>query len=95
MSQCCALSAPQDTIGILGSKRSVSSKSREALLLLYSAPVRLHLECCIQFWALQVKKDEELLERVQQRAVKMIRGLERLFCEERLRELGLFSLKKR
>jgi len=57
--------------------------------------VRPHLEYSVQLWSPQHKKDMDLLDRVWRRATKMVRGLEHLFYDKRLRELKLLTLKNR
>ena len=95
MSQQCALVAKKAG-GMVGRmKRSVASRAREVILPLCCALIRPQLEYCIQVWAPWYKTDVDLLERVQQKATKMIEGLEHLPSVESLRDLGLFSLAER
>ena len=49
----------------------------------------------IQAWSPWTAQDKEVLEKVQQRAIKMISGLRASEYEDRLKELGLTTLEER
>ena len=61
-----AAKAANKILGMI--KRTFTCKSEEIILQLYKSLVRPRLEYCIQAWCPHLRKDIDLLEKVQRRA---------------------------
>ena len=73
-------------------RRTFLCKDKELILQLYKSLARPRLEKCIQAWRPYLKKDINVLERVQKRTTKLISGLSEMGYEKRLKILGLTTL---
>lgn len=67
----------------------IASQSKEMILLLYSVFVWSHLLYCVQFWTPQYRSDVKILESVQRRPEKLVKGLEGMSYEDKLRTLAV------
>ena len=76
-------------------RRNISYKDKSLIVPLYKAIIRHHLEYFIQAWSPYLRKDIDMLDKIQSRATKLIPGLRDLRYEERLKECGLTTLKTR
>jgi hypothetical protein len=93
-SQCRA--AARTAQAVLGQiTRAFHYRDRHVFVKLYKQYVRPHLEFCTQAWAPWHEEDKLILEKVQQRAVKMVSGLRAESYEDRLKELEMDTLEER
>ena len=76
-------------------RRNITYKEKSLIVPLYKAIVRHHLEYCIQAWSPYLRRDVDMLDKIQRRAIKLIPGLRALRYEERLKECGLTTLETR
>ena len=76
-------------------RRNITYKEKRLIIPLYKAIVRPHLEYCIQAYNPYLRKDIYMLEKIQRRTTKLIRGLRDLTYQERLKECGLTTLETR
>ena len=88
-----AASKANQVLGMI--RRNITYKDKSLIVPLYKAIVRPHLEYCIQAWSPYLRKDIDMLEKIQRRATKLIPGLRDLRYEERLKECGLTTLETR
>ena len=75
-------------------KRNIEFKSKQNMIRLYKSLVRPRLEFCIQVWSPYLRKDD-MIERFQRRATKLIEGYGKLSYTDRLYRTKLIPLEKR
>ena len=92
VSEQCRIAASK-VLGMI--RRNITYKEKSLIIPLYKAIVRPHLEYCIQAWNPHLRKDVDMLEKIQRRATKLIPELSDLTYEERLKECGLTTLETR
>ena len=88
-----AASKGNQIIGMI--RINITYKENSLIVPLYKAIVRPHLEYCIQAWNPRLRRDIDMLEKIQRRATKLIPGLRDLRYEERLKKCGLTTLETR
>lgn len=76
-------------------QRNFHYRDRITFLKLYKQYVRPHLEFSVPAWSPWLAGDREVLEKVQEKAVKMVTGLKAVSYEDRCAELGLETLQVR
>lgn len=91
----CVKAAGTATAKLNQIRKNFHYRDRHVFLRLYKQYVRPHLEFAVPAWSPWLKGDIETLEKVQEKAVKMVAGLESRDYEDRCRELGLDTLEKR
>ena len=74
--------------------KSVTYRDKIYFAKLYKQRVRCHLELAVQAWSPWTKHDIDLIESVQKRAIRNIRGLNGSY-EEKLKQIGLTTLSQR
>lgn len=94
MSLQCVLTVQKSNCILDCIKSSMASKWSEVILPLCSVLVRAHLEHWVQLWGSQ-HKDRDVLEQAKRNSTRMIKELEYLSYEDRLRKQWLYSLEKR
>ena len=77
-----AAKAANKILGMI--KRTFTCKSEDIILQLYKSLARSRLEYCIQAWCPHLRKDIDLLEKVQRRATRLIYSLHDLPYYDRL-----------